>query len=216
MNCDQCESRLFDFHEGKLSPDDATGIDAHLQDCPDCTALLNDIWQVSLAASRWHDQSVPSVRGAKYLPEKRSWQTSLALVASFLALVMVVTDAHIVTGDGDITLAFGRSDLASQRDLAEFQQVQARIVDQGISKLTAQQVASNQLMLRTLLSTSREERRQELTTLVSYWSETQAIQAEEMQESLRFLIASQAEDEKDIRQLSSAFQQISQQRSRDM
>ena len=75
---------------------------------------------------------------------------------------------------------------------------------------------ANQFMLRTLLQTNRDERRQDMNTLVRYWNVSQAEQFENTEESLRYLIASQAEDEKDIRQLSNAFQQINVRRSSDM
>ena len=43
INCEQSESLLFDFHEGKLRPELAANVDTHLQQCDACSAMLNDV-----------------------------------------------------------------------------------------------------------------------------------------------------------------------------
>ncbi len=218
MQCEQCESVLFDFNEGNLSPEASAEVNSHLETCDECSALLNDIWQMGLVSSRWQDQRVPLWNRRQQFFAGSSWQFPqlLATAASLLALVMVLTDVHFVTSDDGIMLKAGRSDYVSETSLAMLKAEQDNEFDQRFQKLTAQQVASNQLMLRTILDTSRQERREDFTTLVSYWNETQAAQYQETEDHLRYLLASQADDERDIQQLSDAFNRISMRRGKDM
>ena len=218
MQCEQCESLLFEFNEGILSAELSADVDSHLKSCDECALLLNDIWQMGLVSSRWQDQNVPLWNRRAHFFSKSNWQFPqlLATAASFLALVIVLSDVHFVTNDDGITLTAGRSDYVSESKLVSLKAEQDAAFDQRFQKLTTQQVASNQLIVRTLLQTSRQERREDFTTLVSYWNETQAAQYEETEDSLRYLIASQAEDQKDIRQLNAAFQDINLRRGNDM
>jgi predicted anti-sigma-YlaC factor YlaD len=218
VNCEACEQQLFDFHEGRLTGEAASQVDAHLKHCDACSALLNDIWQMSLAASRWQDQRVPDWDRKSAFFEGKRWQFPqlLATAASLLALVLVLTDVHFVSGDGGITLRMGRGDYVSVSTLDQFRDIQQAQLEQGFDKLTAQQVASNQLMLGTMLDTSRKERREDFSTLVTYWNGIQARQYQETEENLRYLLATQAEDERDIQQLGDALQQISLRRGTDM
>ena len=60
MDCEACESQLFEFHEGNLSPKSAADISRHLEQCDRCSELLSDIWQMGLVATRWQDERVPN------------------------------------------------------------------------------------------------------------------------------------------------------------
>lgn len=214
LNCEQCETHLFDFHEGKLGESLSGRVDTHLQDCDRCSALLNDIWQMNLVASRWEDEtprsSMPAVKPAWSVPQL------VATAASVLALVLVLTDTHFVANDDGFSVKIGRDSYVSDEQFARYQQAQHAEIDGRLQRLSAQQLASNQLMMRTLLETSRTERRDDLQTLVSYWNSAQSQQMLQTQEDLQYLIMSQAEDDKDIQQLSEAFQTISMRRGSDM
>lgn len=214
MNCEQCEADLFDFHEGHLDAQASAAIDQHLKTCEDCSALLNDIWQMNLAASRWQDEA-PATR--KSMPEsmpeqaiRSQWQLPniVATAASVLALVLVLTDTQISADRTGIAIQFGQKDFVTADSLEALNQQQVDQFQTQINRITAQQVASDQLVLRSVLQASREERRDEFTSLVTLWSATRAKQVQETERNFRYLLASQAEDEKDIRQLSAAFQEI--------
>jgi len=210
MNCEQCEAELFDFHEGHLDAQASVAIDLHLKTCEDCSALLNDIWQMNLVASRWQDE-MPSKRDS--IPEQAihtqwQWPNIIATAASVLALVLVLTDTQISTDSSGFAIRFGQQDFVTADSLQALNDQQVDEFQTQINRITAQQVASDQLVLRSALQASREERRDEFTSLVTLWSATQAKQVQETERNFRYLLASQAEDEKDIRQLSAAFQEI--------
>ncbi|MBO6658213.1 MAG: zf-HC2 domain-containing protein [Pseudomonadales bacterium] len=211
LNCERCQELLFDFHEGRLDSEYTARVDRHLKTCNECSAFLNDIWQMGLVATRWQDQHPANYdRGRTADYQQQGWRFSevLATAASILAIVLVLTDASIDTSNG-VVLKFGSDEYVSEQTFAVYQAEQADRWDERLDELTARQVASDQLVLRSVLQASRQERKQELTTLVNYWNTTQAQQYRETEEHLRFLLTSQAEDEKDIRQLSNAFHQIS-------
>lgn len=218
MNCERCRDLLFDFHEGKLSPEPAAQVDHHLQSCDECSAYLDDIWQMSLVATRWQDQTPPDY-GRQLTADlhKQSWRFPevFAMAASIFAIVLVLTDARVETSDG-VAIRFGGDSYLTAEHFEEYKTEQTDQWNQRLDELSAMQVASDQLVLRSVLQASREERREELTTLVSYWNTTQAQQQRETDENLRYLLASQAEDEKDIQQLSNAFRQINVQRGSNM
>ena len=159
MSCEQCEGQLFDFHEGRLAADQAAAVDQHLKHCDACSGLLNDIWQMSLVASRWQEQSVPQWERHSAFFSRSSWQfpQMLATAASLLALVLVLTDVHFVSSDAGLTLRMGRADYVSASALDDFRAAQQDELDQGFQRLTAQQVASNQVILNSMLETSRSE-----------------------------------------------------------
>lgn len=218
MNCEKCQDLLFDFHEGKLAPELAISVDEHLKSCNDCSEVLNDIWQMGLVATRWQDQAPGNYdRSTTGNLHRQGWRFPevFATAASILAIVLVLTDASLDTSNG-VVLRFGADNYLTEQTFASYQAQQAEKWDEQFDQLSARQVASDQLVLRSVLQASREERREELTTLVSYWTATQAQQVRETEENLRYLLASQAEDEKDIQQLSNAFHQISVNRGNNM
>ena len=221
LTCDQCESQLFEFHEGQLAPEQAARVDEHLQDCDACSRLLADIWQMSLVSTRWQDESALKWNRGEHF-ESRRWQLPqlTAVAASVLAVVLVLTDTHITRTEDGFRLRVGRDAYVTSDELARFGETvktdQAAVIDQRFQRLTTQQAASNQLLLRSVLDTSREERKEDFSTLVSYLNATQAKRYQQTEEELRYLMASQIEDEKDIQQLTDAFSRINLQRGNDM
>lgn len=215
MNCEQCETLLFDLHEGKLEANVASQVDKHLSSCNECAALLNDIWQMGIVSTRWQDQPLPDrtpfsdERSTKGSPQ-RTWQLPqiFATAVSVLAMVVVLSDARISKVPEGITLSFGEPDYVSTAALTDFRNELDAVFSQRFERLTTQQIASNQLVLRSVLDTSRAERRREITTLVSYWNTAQSNLIEQREEDLRYLLANQAEDEKDINQLNHALQNL--------
>jgi len=176
---------------------------------------------MSQMTHRWENARVPSWRKQDTFFESSSWQwpQMLAMAASVLALVLVLTDVHITTTDNGITLARGNGAAVTQQveaQLASYADTQADLLNQRLDEYSDQQAANNQLMLTTLLQASRQERRDDMTSLVSYLNTAQAQQHRETQDSLQYLLASQQQDEKDIRQMGEAIKLIGYQKGSDM
>lgn len=73
-----------------------------------------------------------------------------------------------------------------------------------VQKLTSQQVETNQLLLRTVLSASQQERREDLGNLLVLWEEELNSSTLSTEESLRFLIPEQLQDRREIQDLNAA------------
>ena len=71
-------------------------------------------------------------------------------------------------------------------------------------RLTSQQIATNQLLLRAILDTSRQERREDLGDMMVLWDTDRQKRSQMTEESLRYLIRNQAEDKRELRDLSQA------------
>ena len=74
-------------------------------------------------------------------------------------------------------------------------------LQRNVSDLSARQLATNQLLLKTILEQSREERRDDMDVLLTNWYSSQDKQTEQTNESLRTLLINQVEDRRNINQL---------------
>lgn len=220
MNCDQCKPDLFEFVEGTLNASRRREIDDHLQACESCNRALADIWQMQMIASRWHDERVPPHWKPRSLFfETTPWLPRLQLaasIASIFLLVIVLADVRISTRDG--------FEVGAMRDyidsteltgaMSTFRQTQQADVERRLDRFSSQQAATNQLLLRTILETSREERKDELAAVFALLDEQDDQRSRETRESLRYLIASQVEDKRNIERLDRALTQVSDPRDR--
>ena len=223
-NCDTCQAQLFSLVDNSMTVDIRQQVDLHLEGCEDCSQALSDIWQMEQAASRWQDQQPAHWNKQAYFfgNSNSGWfnvfgfssgglqlATTLASVA---VLVLVMTEARISTTDG-FTIDFSpQQNYVAQAELDSrlrtIQDAQTAMMDTSVARLTDQQIATNQLLLRSVLDTSRAERRQDLQSLVVLLEETQAERSVSTEESLRYLIASQLRDREEIKELNDALLQV--------
>ena len=213
-SCEQCQEQLFDFVDGNLPPLEQQIVDQHLQHCESCNLELGSIWNLQSRVSHWSDERAPRWNKKQFFFEPSPWPMRMQWVTSFASvfvLILVLTEARISTVDG-LTVDFAGSDdlYVSQSDLTEQitraqLQLQAEL-DTSVQKLTGQQITTNQLLLRTVLDTSRQERRQDLGNMLVLWEEAQDQRAMSTEDSLRFLIASQVQDRREIQDLNEALE----------
>ncbi len=216
-SCEQCKEQLFDFVNSVLPPLEQQLVDQHLQHCDECNADLTDIWNLQSKATSWRDERVPRWNRREFFFEPSPWPMRMQWAASFasvLVLILVVMEARISTVDG-LTVDFAGSDsrYVSQPELvqqiASVQNQQRSELDSSVQKLTSQQITTNQLLLRTLLDASRQERREDLGNMLVLWEQAQDQRSMSTEESLRYLIASQIQDRREIEDLNDAILQVS-------
>ncbi len=216
MSSDCTEYRLLlpDQVDGQLNALQQQRLDQHLNHCQECSAHLADLWQMQAIATRWQDQQVPTWQRKKLFFPEATWLPNLQWVSSFaslLVLVLVMTNASIETNDG-FAIKFGQGGVDQTEVsnlLAELEQKQSNRLDNTVATLNSQQVATNQLMLRTVMEMSREERKEELSTLLSVWDYNQDQRSQQTEESLSVLFASQLEDKRNIDQINRLLRQAS-------
>ena len=125
-----------------------------------------------------------------------------------LVLVLVLVNAQVSTSNG-LQVSFGEKDFLTNADLEQkITSLQSQLNDQqseqlqrNVANLSSRQVATNQLLLKTILERSREERREDIDTLLTNWYLSQNYQTEQTNESLRTLLFNQVEDRRNINQI---------------
>lgn len=214
LDCNEVQLMLPDSVDGNLSLLQQQRLDQHLNHCEACSEHLADLWQLQATASRWQDLDVPAwKRREAFFPES-SWLPNLQWVSSFasvLVLVLVMTSANIDTRDG-LSISFGHRGVDEARIaslMAELEQKQQTQLDSTVATFNNQQVATNQLLLRTVMEMNREERKEDLSTLLSVWDATHDQRSQQTEESLSVLFASQMEDRRNIDQINRLLRQAS-------
>lgn len=214
-DCEEIRLLLPDHVDGCLTSLQQQKLDQHLNHCEACSEHLADLWQMQAFANRWQDEAVPGWNRRKLFFPEASWLPNLQWVSSFasvLVLVLVLTSARIETENG-LSISFGEpaglDAEAVERLLSELDDKHAKRLDNTVATLNSQQVAANQLMLRTALDLSRQERKEELNTLLTVWDYAQDQRNQQTEESLSVLFASQVEDKRDIDQINRLLREAS-------
>ena len=221
FSCEQSQNLLMEFIDNSLNPLQKQCMDQHLSHCEDCNASMQQLWEMQGIATQWQDESVPRWARRKTFFESYQWFPKLQFASTFatmLVLVLVLGNAQLSTSDG-LQIRFGegnenyltRSDLeqkiSSLQDQLNTQQ--SAQLQRNVSDLTTRQAATNQLLLKTILERSREERREDMDTLVTNLYQSQNQQTENTNESLRTLLVNQLEDRRNINQLNKLIHQAS-------
>ncbi len=97
MDHNQAKTKLYEFYDGELSPEEAANFSHHLNSCEDCRVNLNQLKQISQTLNQELEIRVPaqfsdsimdrilgnkiSIRNWFGLPK---WEVSLAFSVSFL------------------------------------------------------------------------------------------------------------------------------------
>ena len=218
-DCNEYRDLLPDLIDGQLSTLQQQTIDQHLSHCEPCSDALQQLWQMQAAATRWDDQPVPHWQRRKTFFPEASWLPNLQWVSSFasvLVLALVMTNANVSTKDG-FSIQFGNPSGVTEEDLAQtLTQVVTRLetqqqqqLQQTASNLSNQQVASNQLLLRAVMELNREERKEDLSTLLTAWDYAQTQRNQQTEESISVLLASQVEDRRNLSQINRLLHQAS-------
>jgi hypothetical protein len=214
-DCNEYRILLPELAEGQVSALQKQRVDLHLTHCDDCSETLNQLWQMQAVTSRWEEQPVPHWDRRRAFFSEATWLPNLQWVSSItsvIGLVLVVTQARISTADG-LSIHFGEpssvTEAALTQVLTELELRQADKFNQRVSNLSNQQVAANQLLLRTVMEMSREERKEELSTLLTVWDYAQVQRTQQTKESISLLLASQLEDKRNISQINRLLRQAS-------
>lgn len=224
MQCEQAQLHLFEFAEGDLDSSLRSDIDQHLQICDACSDLLQGIWEMELKSTAWTDIHVPRWnRRDRFFGSRQhfSWFQLAGALTSVLVLILVLFRVELTSNETGFQISFaGQSDYVNSqefdsrlRQLASQNQTE---VDASMANFTSQQIAVNQLMLRTILDASRSERRQDLGTLMTVWNEDQRRLEESTEDSLRFLLRQQMQGRRDIGNITNMLNTITNQQDTNL
>jgi hypothetical protein len=207
--CEQTRSLMINVIEDGLSILEKQRLDQHLDHCQDCRHHFAELWELKAISTQWKDIPVPAWDRRQNLFEAPSFLPGfqyLSGFASVLVLVLVLTSAEISTKDG-FSINFGgnyvsRSELTQR--LKSIESDQRDYLQTSVQKLTDQQVTTSQLLMKSMLTTSRVERREDLQQVFALVDEAQGQQLQLTNDSLRVLISYQLEDRRNINHLNQA------------
>jgi hypothetical protein len=211
------------------NPDDAMArldgnqratIDLHLPNCESCSEELASIWSMQQAANDWQTVNVPNYpRRSLFGDAPAPWiWPSLSVAASLisvLVLAAVLTQLGVRQDGSGIVLSFGPAG-GSQSATTAIDPAPASVgtvakaedtrqyLEQRIAQLADAQAASNHILIRTLIDTSREERRQDLRDLMLILDERSGTDRDRVRNQLTYLTRSQLQDEEQLRLLRQA------------
>lgn len=224
MQCEQAQLYLFEFAEGDLDGSLRSDIDQHLQICDACSALLQGIWEMDLKSTAWTNINVPRWNRRDYFFSSRqdfSWLQLAGSLSSVLVLILVLFRVEITNNETGFQISFaGQSDYVSSHEIDSRLRQPAmqnqRDVDTSMVNFTSQQIAANQLMLRTILMASRSERRQDLGLMMAVWNEDRRRLEESTEDSLRFLLRNQMQGRREIGNITHVLSAITNQQDNNL
>jgi hypothetical protein len=224
LQCEQAQLHLFEFADGSLASHLRNDIDQHLQTCDSCSEFLQEIWEMELRSSTWTDLNVPGWnRRDHFFGSRQSlpWFQLAGAVSSVLILILVMFRAEIATNESGFAIRFGgQGDYVSSQEfdarLRELAIQNQRDMDTSMVKFTNAQIAANELMFRSILAANRSERREELGTLMSVWDQDRRRLEESTEDSLRFLLRNQMQGRREIGNLTSVINTITNQQDNNL
>ncbi|MCO7226779.1 anti-sigma factor [Pleionea sp. CnH1-48] len=203
-NHQQVEAHLCDYLDGALDPALNREIEHCIETCEECREVYESALQVRQWSHQWQPQPVPDWHRTEYAIPKRKtafeWMPWLSMATSALAILMVVFKVEIVSTQQGVTISFGGQ--ASQVQLAQH-------IDQKINELAIKQLGyidnrfeEQQLaqatvtkgMLQELLEHSRQERRQDMQTLMASWLKQRESDNAEMNKRVDYILDNQIEN----------------------
>ena len=205
MQCDHqiLADHVCDYIEGKVpAAVRARCLDAvqHCAHCRDIHAQALEFYQL---AGKWQQEAVPDWNRARFAvaPARHapgSWPAWAALAASVAAIVLVLLRVEVSTTDGLLISFGGAQTQARVQDLlaAELERhssAQELLFEARLDDFAADQLTANQLLLARWQETTRLERRQELTLLMTAWQSQRFEDQQEFNNQLTTLTNGQIE-----------------------
>ena len=194
MDCDEVRAKLVDYAEGLLPDAEARDLEASLANCEDCQSDLAAIAQFRTMATNWHDEvpkawTIPALDRPSYLEQFfsgfRQWFPTFA---SATALVLV-TVMYVQPPVADEAANLPSRSPADYSNLPELPQ-------------------ATQAAFDNVLQNDRELRKQELQSLLEILTAEMNRRSLETEDSLRFLVSSQIEGQRELDHLYKQVEQL--------
>ncbi len=214
MSCDHSlvETHLFDYLDSTTSPALSRAIEQAIDNCDHCQTLYQAAATTQQMQKNWQEQPVPDwhrTRFAVAKPKRMSWNwmNGLSLASSTFALVLVLFRVEFISNETGFSVSFGGK--GSQAQVAElvdekFDQLalqQINYIDNRFEEQRLLQVSDNQQMLATLLQHNRQERRQDLNTLMASWLQQRDMDQQKFNQRVDYIVENQIENNRYLNQV---------------
>ena len=180
MQCEESELLLFSYADNTLRARERDAVGQHLDGCSACQEAFSQIVALKQQAEVWHDESPPAWQPPRMsrqpfdFSQWLQWFPTMASAAALLLAVLVFMDSRAPS----VEPAPGASLAATQIDSA-----------------------AESILVQNVLESSRDQRQRELEALVKLLKAEMDRRSLETEESLRYVIAHQIQDQQDLDEL---------------
>ncbi len=200
-----------DYVEDKLSPEIKRQMEVVLNSCSDCQATHKQCLELYQMSHAWQSQNVPEWHRTSFAvrpPIKTSnWLNWGAMTTSSLAILMVIFQLEISTGDTGLMISFGGNQTEAkiaqmvETQLAEYKNQQEKIFQVKLNNALERQDDRTKLRLANWLEKNRDERQQDIKFVMTGWQSQRYEDQKNVDRQLSYIADNQIENNQVINQL---------------
>ncbi|MFT5451271.1 MAG: hypothetical protein ACI9N9_000755 [Enterobacterales bacterium] len=211
MQYEEIVALLPDFLDENLSGKERKIVLDALEGSLELQKLLSSLKVLRSGQQQWIDEEVPAWNRSAYISRAKSknarWINWLSLATSFAAICLVVFRVQVISNNEGYHISFG--DQTEQvyfkkyaNDyLDDLQAEQVAYLEHRFLEFENQQLQQNQLVLTSALEFNRDQRKQDLNQLTSYFLQQRSSDLVNTQTQYNQILDSQSEDRKDIKSI---------------
>jgi hypothetical protein len=200
-----------DFIEDKLSAELKQQVSACIEQCEDCQATYRQCLQLYQMSHEWQQQDVPEWHRTRYAvrpPVKQnSWLNWASMATSSLAILMVIFQLEINSGEQGLTISFGGNQTESkieklvEQRLASYQQEQEKLFAVKLNTALEHQDNRTKLRLANWIEKNRDERQQDIKFVMTGWQSQRYEDLKTAEQRFAYIADIQIENNQAINQL---------------
>jgi len=200
-----------DYIENKVSPELKAQIDSSLSHCVDCQATHRQCLELYQMSHQWQAQAVPDWHRTNFAvrpPVKQNqWFNWGAMATSSLAILMVVFQLEINSGDAGLTISFGGNQTESkiermvEEQLTTYKGEQAKLFQVKLENALEQQDTRTKLRLASWIEKNRDERQQDIKFIMTGWQSQRYEDQKNADQRFAYIADNQIENNQAINQL---------------
>jgi len=197
--------------DGKLSAEIKQQIESVLQTCPDCQATYKQCLDLYQMSHEWQTQNVSEWHRTSYAvrpPVKNSsWLNWGAMATSTMAILMVVFQLEISSGDTGFTVSFGGNQTEVkmaqmvESQLKNYKKQQNKIFLVKLNDALERQDTRTKLRLANWLEKNRDERQQDIKFVMTGWQSQRYEDRKLVDQQFAYIADNQIENNQIINQL---------------
>ncbi|PCJ45783.1 MAG: hypothetical protein COA74_15030 [Gammaproteobacteria bacterium] len=200
-----------DFLDDNLSPENKQKVIDALEGSIDLQKALTSLKELRYGQQVWADEDIPSWNRSAFItrarPRASSWMNWFSLATSVAAICLVVFRVQLVSNNDGYHISFGEqaNKVSFQKYandyLDDWQSEQTAYLDHRLLEFENQQLQQSQQVLTSALEFNRDQRRQDLNQLTSYFLQQRSVDLVKSQSQYKQLVDSQLEDRQDIKSI---------------
>jgi len=200
-----------DYVENKLSPELKQQMESVFSSCPDCSATHKKCLELYQMSFEWQSQAVPEWHRTSYAvrpPVKSSsWLNWGAMATSSLAILMVVFQLEVSSGNTGLMISFGGNQSEAkiakmvESQLANYKVEQEKIFQVKLDNSLERQNDQTKLRLANWMEKNRDERQQDIKFVMTGWQSQRYEDQKTVDRQLSYIADNQIENNQVINQL---------------